>query len=258
MDSSARWYDEQNELAVAVRLMKQLPLEYQSLVCKPVTDLLTMTELTGRNGSELKQMGTERVVGVMKSKTKRRWYDQDPHVHQAFNLLYVMEQHEQQEIACRFLFSMRAMQAYFQKVQGPGAGVSAEDLENTINMAFCTPLDTILEQLAAMGMTVERLEPEHAAEERKQKEHRRFNLVEGRTHVDKINRLRVPEDEDGRLPPEHLAFFPDVPPEKTQPPKADPARAPLQGEPVAEAEMVMPAEKTRQVVDSADGMKIHR
>lgn len=58
-------------------------------------------------------------MGLMKSKGKRRWYDRDPVVHQAFNYLYLMDDQTRHEIAIKIMISIRALEESSQKGHPP-------------------------------------------------------------------------------------------------------------------------------------------
>lgn len=107
-----RWYDRIPELSQAVRQLEKASSDHQHLICQSVVHYndAVLGHRTSTDGG-LKKLGTQKVMGLLKSKSKRRWYDQDPLLHQAFNYLYMMDDTERYRVALRILVSLEAMQA---------------------------------------------------------------------------------------------------------------------------------------------------
>ncbi|MEB3287243.1 MAG: hypothetical protein VKJ04_07040 [Vampirovibrionales bacterium] len=114
-----RWYDNIPELAQAVRLLERVPENVSSIICESVVN---SHEYNGEdNTSEdygLKKLGAQKVLGLMKSKTKRRWYDQHPVIHRAFNTLYMMDDTLRYETAIRILVALEALKQHDLKLSG--------------------------------------------------------------------------------------------------------------------------------------------
>lgn len=103
-----RWYDRIPALSQAVRMMEKLPEARQRWISETIVNLMPMHQVPQRTDG-LKKVGSEKVLGLMKSKVKRRWYDQDPMVHQAFNYLYLMTDELRYEMAIKIMICIKAM-----------------------------------------------------------------------------------------------------------------------------------------------------
>lgn len=105
-----RWYDTVPELSQAVRTMEKMPVKHQQLIASVIISYAPMAEVAEKTDQGLKKVGGEKLMGLMKSKNKKRWYDQDPTVHQAFNYLFVMNEKMRYEIALKMIIAMSALE----------------------------------------------------------------------------------------------------------------------------------------------------
>jgi hypothetical protein len=121
-----RWYDSTPELAQAVRLLEHGQPEVQHVIARLIVDTFSLNDLSERQDLGLKRVGTEKVLGLMKSKGKRRWYDRDPMVHQAFNYLYLAEGWMRQEMALKIIVSVRVLEEVHTRQQLKKAKESAK------------------------------------------------------------------------------------------------------------------------------------
>lgn len=64
--------------------------------------------------ANLRSLGPEKVLGIFKSKNKRRQADQNPNVHQAMNYLYVLPEEDQRRIADRMIEIINHIFEYLQ------------------------------------------------------------------------------------------------------------------------------------------------
>lgn len=106
----SRWYDRIPELSQAVRMLEKLTPEKQRIIAEVIVNSMQLHELSHHSGHGFRKLGTEKVVGLMKSKNKRRWYDKDPVVHQAFNCLYLMSATMRHEAGIKILISVTALE----------------------------------------------------------------------------------------------------------------------------------------------------
>lgn len=128
-----RWYDRIPELSQAVRQMEKLPLARQQWLAHAIIDLMPMHQVSQRTEG-LKKLGTEKVKGLLKAKVKRRWYDNDPLVHQAFNHLYLMDDQLRYEMAIKMLICCKALDTVKLSDYSPNAGL------NLVRTIFEKPL----------------------------------------------------------------------------------------------------------------------
>lgn len=85
-----RWYDQQAELSRCVGLLAAFPPEVQNIVADGMIDLAEREFEVHTLLKSLKSLGPETVLGIYKSKNKRRQLDQAPHMHQALNYFYIL------------------------------------------------------------------------------------------------------------------------------------------------------------------------
>lgn len=104
-----RWYDRLPELSRAVRLLEKMSKVEQQLIADSIVQLQPLHEVS-RHTDGFKRVGTEKLLGLMRSKVKRRWYDQDPTIHQAFNCLYLMDDEMRYEMAVKILICQKALE----------------------------------------------------------------------------------------------------------------------------------------------------
>lgn len=138
-----RWYDRIPELSQAVRGMEHAEPAYQHLISTFIVASIPMSHVVHRQELGVKKLGTEKVLGLMKAKKKDRWYDQDPTVHQAFNLLYLMDERLRFETAVRILLSLKALQAAERQE------ASAQVQRALVARIFGKPIQDLLEQVKA-------------------------------------------------------------------------------------------------------------
>ncbi|HEY9687506.1 MAG TPA: hypothetical protein V6C52_11065 [Coleofasciculaceae cyanobacterium] len=97
-------------MSQAVRLLEKAPYPQQQTIATIIVGSMQLHHLTQRSEHGLKKLGSEKVMGLMKSKGKRRWYDQDPLMHQAFNYLYLMDDVLRHEMAVKVLITLNALE----------------------------------------------------------------------------------------------------------------------------------------------------
>jgi len=149
-----RWYDRIPELSRAVALLEKAPRDWQQLIAGDITNAVELYELTGQEAHGFKKLGTEKVMGLMKSKNKRRWYDQDPIVHQAFNYLFLMDDLRRYETAVRILFSLKALEAASKK------GIRARHAGSLVRTVFRKAMPVLLEQTVPIDVPPAEILPE--------------------------------------------------------------------------------------------------
>lgn len=136
-----RWYDRIPELSQAVRMMEVAPKSHQQAIASAIVGSLQMNQIIQRAEHGLKKLGSEKVLGLMKSKGKRRWYDQDPTVHLAFNYLYLMDDLMRHETAVKMIVSMKALEEASKK------GMPSRIYPSLTKGIFEKPLFILLEKL---------------------------------------------------------------------------------------------------------------
>ncbi len=94
-----RWHkDQRSSVTNAFNELEKVKPEYQQIIG---TIMLKVAEhmrdkkrdWERRNKRGLKELGHDKIVGLMKSQNRRRWYDQDRVLHKVYQYLYILEQH---------------------------------------------------------------------------------------------------------------------------------------------------------------------
>lgn len=134
-----RWYDSIPELAQAVRQMEKMPLAKQQWLASAIVSLMPLHQIPQRTDG-LKKLGSEKLLGLMKSKGKRRWYDQDPLVHQAFNYLYLMSNDLRLEMAIKILICNQALEVLKISEHNASTGIKL------VRSIFDKPLSYLLQR----------------------------------------------------------------------------------------------------------------
>ncbi len=145
-----RWYDTIPELSKSIKILERMPQNLKDAVCLPISNMTSLKELAVEHDSNLKRLGSHKVMGLLKSKTKRRWYDQTPIVHKAFSFLYIMTQEQRYQVAIRMIVCIQALETYlnyckdnrllvveseFDKIVGDIYGLRPEELMKKVKEA---------------------------------------------------------------------------------------------------------------------------
>ncbi len=101
-----RWYDQSPYLSAAVKALYGQSDSFQLLMCRQIIEEAQIVGYNPKRHPGLKQLGPEKITAFLKSKVKRRWYDEDPLIHQAFNAIFLMEIPYREEIGMKILFTI--------------------------------------------------------------------------------------------------------------------------------------------------------
>lgn len=130
-----RWHDSVSVLGQAVREMEIAPKTLQKQLAETIILLIEREGWLKQNEYSLKELGLNKIQGLHKSKTKRRWYDVDPTVHKAFNFIYMLEDQEKKEVGFKILLSLNAVKAFNSGKKLPILNV-AEARKNLVENVF--------------------------------------------------------------------------------------------------------------------------
>ncbi len=88
----SRWYDRLYNFKTLIRFCRDLRRQTQDSIGTHVIDIIELESSSLISDPKLKNLGSEKVLGLYKSKRKQRWYDLVPTFHRAVNqLLYLPE-----------------------------------------------------------------------------------------------------------------------------------------------------------------------
>jgi hypothetical protein len=89
-----RWHDNDPDLLIALERLALCPPDQQHLLAQLLLDTTDVIGMSYQQDSRLKNLGTERVMSLMRAKARRRWYDKDITMHKAImSVMMVMDTH---------------------------------------------------------------------------------------------------------------------------------------------------------------------
>lgn len=116
-ESFQRWYDSRPKMSQAARLMFAFPDEIQTIISEATLFIADREFRENERERSVRSLGREKVLGLHKSKNRRREYDDNPHLHQAMNYLYVLSEDNREFIAEHILKMVRYIQHYLETCQ---------------------------------------------------------------------------------------------------------------------------------------------
>lgn len=132
-DNFVRWYDSRPKMSQSARLLFALPDEIKSIISEA---LLVIADREFRHDEKVRHvrsLGREKVMGLHKSKNRRREYDENPHLHQAMNYLYILSEDNREFMAEHILKMMRYIQYHLETCQITQVVPQIEDLAAITN-----------------------------------------------------------------------------------------------------------------------------
>ena len=131
-----RWYDQDPLLSRAFAAMQQLPLDVLLIMAKLLLTTEEGVKLDQKRSSQLRSLGVDRTVGLIKSKQRNRWYDKDPLVHRAVNFIYVCNPSMRHILAEQLNSLINAYDLYLDTCQSKGKSVDLRDVENLFQYVY--------------------------------------------------------------------------------------------------------------------------
>ena len=107
-----RWYDRQPRLAQGVRMLFLFPSEVKSIVSEATVLIANREFQDTEELQSFRTLGTDKILGLHKSKNKRREYDQNELLHKAMNYLYILSNENQDFMAEHILKMVQYIQDY--------------------------------------------------------------------------------------------------------------------------------------------------
>jgi hypothetical protein len=109
-----RWYDRHVNLSLAVKLLLLFPDAVQSIVCEAIMLIADREFDANEKMKSFRTLGRERILGLYKSKNKRRDYDQNELMHRAMNYLFILSEDNREFMADHILKMVQYIEHYFQ------------------------------------------------------------------------------------------------------------------------------------------------
>jgi hypothetical protein len=112
-----RWYERQPRLSQSVKVLQMMPDAIKSILADAI--MLIATREFGKEEplNVIRSLGSEKIMGLHKSKNKRREYDQNELLHKAMNYLYILSEEKQDFMAEHALKMLHYIQDYLAACQ---------------------------------------------------------------------------------------------------------------------------------------------
>ena len=110
--SGLRWYDIDEHLRETVETMERMTNDSQYLFGYLLCFLGEEVVKAQGKKEALKELDWDKLMGLVKSKRKRRWYDQDPVMHKAFNILYALNDQDKILVGDELYLPVRLVRRY--------------------------------------------------------------------------------------------------------------------------------------------------
>lgn len=131
-----RWHDQDFKLSELVSAIEDMEAESKflfslllAMLCKDLLRRLGQAEVAAN-------LDWKTIQSLIKSKQSRRWYDQDPDLHRAFNLLYSLSAEQQQAVASMLYMPSRLTRYYEEHCQVHQKEVDIDYICHMVEVCF--------------------------------------------------------------------------------------------------------------------------
>jgi hypothetical protein len=101
-----RWYERHPVFVRAFEVFRDLPTTIQKKIAGHILRFRRPEFFDYQtNDANLKELGHDRIVGLLRAQFKRRWYDNDPVLHRALNSLQLMRAEYQVDFTQKILIT---------------------------------------------------------------------------------------------------------------------------------------------------------
>ncbi len=128
-----RWHDRQPQLAQAVRSLCLLPDEVCTIVSGSLIQLMHRDFKEVLLDKQFRTLGHEKILGLHKSKNRRREYDGNDTLHKAMNTLYLLSNEGQDYVANEVMTMMNYIQRYLTTCHEFQQDAAPEDVARITN-----------------------------------------------------------------------------------------------------------------------------
>ena len=112
--NNKRFYDQDPLVSQAINLLMLLPGEIQTLVAECTAKIAESEYRANELMHNMKSLGSDKILGLYKSKQKKREYDQNLLIHQALNYLMLLSEENRRRIASRIVGLIAHIKDYLQ------------------------------------------------------------------------------------------------------------------------------------------------
>jgi len=128
-----RWYDEKPELSRCIGLIEVFPPEIKDIIAQGMIALAEGEFQARELMSSLRSLGPEIILGIYKSKHRRRTHDQHELLHQALNYFYILNADNQIRLSLQVTQIVRNIYTYLDICRTHHRQPAMDDLVNIRN-----------------------------------------------------------------------------------------------------------------------------
>lgn len=150
-----RWYDRSPQVSQAVRSLEKADPDFQRSVAEVINEVTDVKSLNARTEGGLKKVGSQKILGLMKSKAKRRWYDENPQLHRAINNLYIMDELQREEIGLKVIVSLGALEQYKTRSLNDDVLPNYKEMLAITRSVFMKPTNVLMDMVVILKKSAE-------------------------------------------------------------------------------------------------------
>ncbi len=139
-----RWYDSHPQISKALDILEEMPHQYRQVISRAIIYYTEENKLLG-TPEELKSLGHEKVLGLIQSKARRRWYDQDPTMHRAINNVLLMTGDERSKLSYRLTVALESIESYTTQCNEEDRLIDTGEIEQIVSDIFSRNINDLLD-----------------------------------------------------------------------------------------------------------------
>jgi hypothetical protein len=146
--TTQRWYDAYPHLVQSLKMFQNFPPQILDIILAGVIEVAENECRVNEIIQSLKTLGTEKVMALHKSKSRRRGYDKNPQLHKTMNYIYVLSESNRKLMAEKMLSLVQFIIEYLKTCQAFQMAPSEEQV-GLLTSTFVRRGDTTARQLMA-------------------------------------------------------------------------------------------------------------
>ncbi len=129
-----RWYEQHKTVLKSVELLETFPEEIQVVIAEGIIRLAERECQANEALSNLRSLGPDKVLGIFKSKNRRRTYDKTNPVHQAMNYLFILSEQNRVFIANQVIELVNLIYEYLKICQMYQVSAQLEEVSEMVRL----------------------------------------------------------------------------------------------------------------------------
>ncbi|MEB3287077.1 MAG: hypothetical protein VKJ04_06200 [Vampirovibrionales bacterium] len=143
-----RWYDQDLHVSELVKVMSGLSDENQYLLALLIGALSEEVIKHKGKSNFVQELDWDKLMGILKSKRGRRWYDEEPEMHKAFNILYSLPDMDKAWVGEQLHMPSLLIESYERRCKEQGKPVDLEVVCQILEVTFKQGIETAQAQFA--------------------------------------------------------------------------------------------------------------